>query len=201
MAIFVQIPKTPIYFHSRFLCMVSMIKGVEWCPNFPPNLPILHSTHKSGIPITKKQTKYGMINAPPPFCTACTGNRRKFDIPTAFPAIAKIRPTRVPHPYYLQSVLPIEGESALTLTALKVWKTSSFPKSWIPIGLNRTKKVFSKICWIPIYEPNKQRKGKKELVVFIKGWFWLLVTELCSGCTSSIVQWAYHGEGHRWYYH
>jgi len=29
--------------------------------------------------------------------TACTGKRRKFPKPTAFPAIARIRPTREPH--------------------------------------------------------------------------------------------------------
>jgi hypothetical protein len=39
---------------------------------------------------------YGIIKAPPPFCIACTGNLKKFPNPTAFPAIASIRPTRDP---------------------------------------------------------------------------------------------------------
>ena len=37
------------------------------------------------------------MNVPPPFCTAWTGKRKKFPKPTAFPAIAKMSPTREPH--------------------------------------------------------------------------------------------------------
>jgi hypothetical protein len=37
------------------------------------------------------------MNAPPPFCTAWTGNLKKFPNPTAFQAMAKISPTREPH--------------------------------------------------------------------------------------------------------
>src|SRR5688500_2545497 len=37
------------------------------------------------------------MNAPPPLLAACTGKRRKFPSPTAFPAMARIRPMRVPH--------------------------------------------------------------------------------------------------------
>jgi hypothetical protein len=38
------------------------------------------------------------MKAPPPFSIACTGNRRKFPKPTAFPAIANINPTLDPQP-------------------------------------------------------------------------------------------------------
>ena len=47
--------------------------------------------------MSRKLTKYGIMNAPPPFCTACTGKRKKFPNPTALPAMAKIKPTREPH--------------------------------------------------------------------------------------------------------
>ena len=51
-------PKTPIYLHNDCLgARLSKIKGVEWCPNFPPNLPIDHSINNRGIPINKKQTR------------------------------------------------------------------------------------------------------------------------------------------------
>jgi hypothetical protein len=36
------------------------------------------------------------MKAPPPFCIAWTGNRKKFPSPTALPAIAKINPTLEP---------------------------------------------------------------------------------------------------------
>ena len=39
-----------------------------------------------------------MIKAPPPFSIACAGKRKKLPRPTAFPAIAKTKPTREPHP-------------------------------------------------------------------------------------------------------
>jgi hypothetical protein len=38
------------------------------------------------------------MKAPPPFSTACTGNRRKLPNPTALPAIANIKPTLEPQP-------------------------------------------------------------------------------------------------------
>jgi GDP-L-fucose synthase len=47
---------------------------------------------------SKKQTKYGMINAPPPFSIACAGKRRKLPRPTALPAIANMRPILEPQP-------------------------------------------------------------------------------------------------------
>ena len=37
------------------------------------------------------------MNAPPPFCTACTGNLRKLPKPTALPAMASMSPTLEPH--------------------------------------------------------------------------------------------------------
>jgi hypothetical protein len=58
-----------------------------------------------------------MIKAPPPFSTACTGNLRKFPKPTAFPAIAKIKPTREPQ--------PAESEFDIVLLVLD-WKDSIF---------------------------------------------------------------------------
>jgi len=48
------------------------------------------------MPSTRKDTKYGIMKVPPPFWAACTGKRRKLPSPTAFPAMARIRPIRVP---------------------------------------------------------------------------------------------------------
>ena len=38
-----------------------------------------------------------MRKAPPPFCAACAGKRRKFPSPTALPAIARTSPARDAH--------------------------------------------------------------------------------------------------------
>jgi len=67
---------------------------VPW-PNPPPNLPAVHSIHIKGIPRRRKEIKYGIINAPPPFCAAWTGKRKKFPSPTADPATARIIPVLV----------------------------------------------------------------------------------------------------------
>src|SRR3989337_2515598 len=56
-----------------------------------------HSTHIKGIPIRISATKYGIMKAPPPFWAAWTGKRRKFPMPMAFPARARINPILVPH--------------------------------------------------------------------------------------------------------
>ena len=50
-----------------------------------------------GMPSTSSETKYGSMNAPPPFCAAVPGNRRKLPSPTAEPATARITPIREPH--------------------------------------------------------------------------------------------------------
>jgi hypothetical protein len=36
------------------------------------------------------------MKAPPPFCIACTGKRKKLPKPIAFPAMARINPIREP---------------------------------------------------------------------------------------------------------
>jgi hypothetical protein len=97
-------PKTPKYFHSGLGLMAFNMKGVEWCPFLPPNLPIDHSIHKRGMPIRRKHTRYGIIKVPPPFCTACTGNLKKFPKPTEFPAIARINPTLDPQASFFISI-------------------------------------------------------------------------------------------------
>jgi hypothetical protein len=41
--------------------------------------------------------KYVIMKEPPPLLAACTGNRRKLPRPMALPAMARIRPIRLPH--------------------------------------------------------------------------------------------------------
>jgi hypothetical protein len=65
------------------------------------------------MPMSTKQTRYGIIKAPPPFCTACTGKRRKLPNPTAFPAIARINPTLEP-----QDSVFVEGEVLVVVVEL-----------------------------------------------------------------------------------
>ncbi len=93
----VKMPNTPKYFQKARLVMVSRMKGVLWLLLRPPKRPMLHSIHSSGMPMSRKQMRYGMMKAPPPLFTACTGKRRKLPSPTALPAMARISPTLVPH--------------------------------------------------------------------------------------------------------
>src|SRR3990172_10650656 len=58
---------------------------------------MVHSAHPIGMPRKIRAQKYGIRKAPPPFCAACPGNRRKLPKPTAEPATARMTPTRVPH--------------------------------------------------------------------------------------------------------
>jgi hypothetical protein len=44
------------------------------------------------MPSKNSAQKYGIMNAPPPFWSACPGKRRKFPRPTAEPATARITP-------------------------------------------------------------------------------------------------------------
>jgi len=89
-------PITPKYLMKRFFCHIEWkIPGAVPCPNPPPNLPAVHSIHIKGIPRKIKEIKYGIINAPPPFCAAWTGKRKKFPSPTAEPATARIIPALV----------------------------------------------------------------------------------------------------------
>ena len=59
----------------------SNMPGAEWWPCSPPWRPIAHSTQSSGMPISRNETRYGIRNAPPPFCAACAGKRRKLPEP------------------------------------------------------------------------------------------------------------------------
>src|SRR5688572_5967099 len=65
------------------------------------------------MPSSKRATKYGIMNAPPPFCTAWPGKRRKLPRPTAEPATARITPSRL----FQWSALRSCGLSALATTA------------------------------------------------------------------------------------
>src|SRR3989339_315101 len=92
-----KMPMTPKYLMNLFLAhMEWKIPGAVPCSKPPPNRPIVHSIHISGSPSRKREMKYGMRKAPPPFCAACTGNLRKLPSPTAEPATARIIPIFVP---------------------------------------------------------------------------------------------------------
>ena len=53
----VKMPNTPKYFQKARLVIVSRMNGVLWLPFLPPKRPMLHSTHNSGMPMRKKQTR------------------------------------------------------------------------------------------------------------------------------------------------
>ena len=61
-------------------------------PSLPPLRPMLHSTQLSGMPISRKAQKYAIMNAPPPYCAASPGKRKKLPKPTALPATASMTP-------------------------------------------------------------------------------------------------------------
>lgn len=48
------------------------------------------------MPISKKAQKYAIMKAPPPYCAASPGNRKKLPKPTALPATANITPRLLP---------------------------------------------------------------------------------------------------------
>ncbi len=64
-----------------------------------------------GIPTSRRATKYGIMNAPPPFCAAWPGKRRKLPSPTADPETARIERER----------LRLENSFYAGLTILSAW--------------------------------------------------------------------------------
>src|ERR1043165_2819322 len=58
---------------------------------------MVHSAQPIGIPTSTSATKYGIMNAPPPFAAAVPGKRRKLPSPTAEPATARMTPSLLPH--------------------------------------------------------------------------------------------------------
>jgi hypothetical protein len=59
------------------------------------------------------------MNAPPPFCAAWTGKRKKFPRPMALPATASIKPMRVPQLSRWVSIEEISAALAIGFRKLR----------------------------------------------------------------------------------
>ena len=82
----------PRYLYCPLPVIAENIPGAELYPRTPPLLPIAHSAQHIGSPISKNESTYAIMNAPPPYSATRPGNLKKLPKPTALPETAKITP-------------------------------------------------------------------------------------------------------------
>src|SRR3972149_9886917 len=131
-----KIPSIPRYLEDRCLHRSPNIPAVWPWPYRPPRRPMAHSTHVDGTPIRISATKYGIMKAPPPFWAAWTGKRRKFPMPMAFPARARINPILVPHvsrrlPPSMTISLHLAFGNSLHAVLLRAWHSGRDHPTWV----------------------------------------------------------------------